>query len=287
MFRYLLNFYYIIKRLVIYRNRWVYDSVGRCPTCGLLTVFAYSKDTAEGLGGVITKWDYCDEYKRVLLSRENFFCLNCLSNLRLRALSSMITELLGLDDAYGLGAKLSGAADFRFYETAAYNVFRYGSVKKMNNYVVSEYFENEVFGKYIHGVRNENLESLTFDDEIFDVLVTSDVLEHVVDLNKVLGEIYRVLKPGGMHVFSIPVNYCLDDTQERAKLSNGSLVNILLPVVHGDSIRDNGILAFRDFGKDVTCVLGRKNFLCEERKIFKEGNYVTSVFYAIKSADTR
>lgn len=44
-------------------------------------------------------------------------------------------------------------------------------------------------------------ESLPFDAEAFDVVICCDVLEHVDDLDKVIGEISRVLKPGGVFFF--------------------------------------------------------------------------------------
>ena len=44
-------------------------------------------------------------------------------------------------------------------------------------------------------------ESLPYPDETFDAVVCVDVLEHVADLKKVISEIARVLKPGGMFLF--------------------------------------------------------------------------------------
>lgn len=44
-------------------------------------------------------------------------------------------------------------------------------------------------------------ESLPYADCLFDVVVCVDVLEHVSDLDKVLNEVHRVLKPGGLFLF--------------------------------------------------------------------------------------
>jgi SAM-dependent methyltransferase len=194
----------------------------------------------------------------------------------------MILKLNGLKSCSDLVLKISDKNDFKVYETAAYNVFRFSKIKSFKNYIISEYFDNVTFGKYVNGVRNENLECLSFDDNTFDVLITSDVLEHVADLDKAMSEIYRVLKPNGLHIFTIPVNYCLDQTIERARITSGNLVNLAKPVMHGDSIREEGILAFRDFGKDVVDFLSRDRFLCEEQKYYKDGKFITSVFYARK-----
>jgi len=44
-------------------------------------------------------------------------------------------------------------------------------------------------------------ESIPFADNIYPVVYCCDVLEHVRDLPKVIGEIYRVMKPGGVFFF--------------------------------------------------------------------------------------
>ena len=44
--------------------------------------------------------------------------------------------------------------------------------------------------------------SLEFSDATFDVVVCSQVYEHVPDATKMIGEIYRVLKPGGVCYFA-------------------------------------------------------------------------------------
>ncbi|MCC5668401.1 bifunctional 2-polyprenyl-6-hydroxyphenol methylase/3-demethylubiquinol 3-O-methyltransferase UbiG [Nostoc sp. CHAB 5784] len=50
---------------------------------------------------------------------------------------------------------------------------------------------------YKHGFA----ENLPYDDNSFDIVTCVDVLEHVADLNKVLSEINRVLKPNGLFLF--------------------------------------------------------------------------------------
>ncbi|MDJ0993294.1 MAG: bifunctional 2-polyprenyl-6-hydroxyphenol methylase/3-demethylubiquinol 3-O-methyltransferase UbiG [Dinoroseobacter sp.] len=44
-------------------------------------------------------------------------------------------------------------------------------------------------------------EALPYADNIFDIVVCVDVLEHVQDLSQVMSEVWRVLKPGGVFLF--------------------------------------------------------------------------------------
>lgn len=48
------------------------------------------------------------------------------------------------------------------------------------------------------------IEELPYSDNIFDVIVTTDVLEHVFDLNQCVKEIKRVLKPNGYLIVRVP-----------------------------------------------------------------------------------
>ena len=54
--------------------------------------------------------------------------------------------------------------------------------------------QDGLLGSAIREVRNGRLD---FADETFDLVVNNQVMEHVEDLDWVLGEIFRVLRPGG------------------------------------------------------------------------------------------
>lgn len=58
-------------------------------------------------------------------------------------------------------------------------------------------------------------EDLPFEDNTFDLITCCDVLEHVTDLSKVISEISRVLRPGGVFVY---------DTVNRTLMSYLSLI---------------------------------------------------------------
>lgn len=49
-----------------------------------------------------------------------------------------------------------------------------------------------------------DMQKLPFADGVFDLVICSEVLEHLVDCQPALDEIARVLKPGGIFVASVP-----------------------------------------------------------------------------------
>ncbi len=55
---------------------------------------------------------------------------------------------------------------------------------------------------------------LAFEDDSFDVIICNHVLEHIPDDRKAMGELHRVLKPGGWAVLQVPVSKILEKTFE-------------------------------------------------------------------------
>jgi SAM-dependent methyltransferase len=51
-------------------------------------------------------------------------------------------------------------------------------------------------------IRDGSAENLPFEDGTFDLVLATSVLEHVTDLQRTLGEIHRVLRPGGIFWFN-------------------------------------------------------------------------------------
>jgi hypothetical protein len=67
------------------------------------------------------------------------------------------------------------------------------ALTRLPNLSFSDFHENVPRGSYVDGVRNEDLMALTYPDASFDLVLTSETLEHVPDLAAALGEILRVL----------------------------------------------------------------------------------------------
>jgi SAM-dependent methyltransferase len=173
--------------------------------------------------------------------RDHYLCLNCGSKPRERALMSVI-------DMY--------FPDWRnsiIHESSPCNR---GASRRLAqycaHYIPSQFFPRNEPGSIVGGIRCENLEALAFEDESVDLHVTQDVLEHVFHPPKVFSEIARTLKPGGAHVFTVPIVNKYRPSKLRARINNiGEIFNIEPPVFHGNPISDEGSLVTVDWGFDI------------------------------------
>jgi SAM-dependent methyltransferase len=195
---------------------------GTCPVCGSgATFFGFTASMRES--GLCSA---CGSFNR---QRQVAFVLR-------RTIDVPMTGALRLPDGFGI-----------------YNTEARGSVhtalRKHSGYVCSEFFGPEhVPGATVRGVRNEDLQRLTFPDRTFDIVLSSDVLEHVPDPYKAHHEILRVLKPGGSHIFTVPHGPLRDAA--RAKIVNGQMVYLAEKQFHGDPLRpEEGAFVWTDFGR--------------------------------------
>lgn len=136
-------------------------------------------------------------------------------------------------------------------------------LKDFPHYLCSEYFDEIPTGtRNNDGVLCENLQDLSFPHDTFDLVITQDVLEHVACPEKAFSEIYRVLKPGGYFIFTIP--YHEDKpTLRRVVVENGGNIRKYPQVYHGDPLREQGALVFTDFGSDMNVMIENIGFRFE------------------------
>lgn len=178
--------------------------------------------------------------KRGAWLRDQYKCSKCQSIPRFRALIDALKRFYpGWENMHIHESSPGTGSSSKFLRT------------RCRNYSSSQYFPDVPRGTFKDGSRSEDLTALTFEDNSFDLVVTQDVFEHVMEPAKAFREIARVLKPGGAHLFSMPWYPELPHTRQRAKTENGSIVHLEQPVYHGNPVdQENGSLVTYDWGQD-------------------------------------
>ena len=191
----------------------------------------------------------CCEHETIFLSREywlrDFYaCIRCGSIPRQRALMKVLKEVR------------PNWRELHIHESSPAGVLLHKFKNECKNYTTSYFYEEKELGCPLGGdnCTNQNLEDLKFEDDIFDVFITQDVLEHVHHPKKVFSEIKRCLKSDGIHVFTVPL-YPFLETRARVKIENTNISYLYPPIYHGNPISDKGSLVTYDWGHDIAKVI--------------------------------
>lgn len=195
-------------------------------------------------------------YKNHKSLREGYQCNNCKSTLRYRGQVDAILSVYS-KNSDNLEALLHEQhfVNLSIYEPGAIGPFR-KYFSQLKNYSKSFYWEDVNPGAFKDGIQCQDLENLTYPDNTFDLVITSDILEHVRHPWEAIREIYRVLKPGGYHIFSIPITIPIPKkTIFRVDTSNNNDIFLLDKIYHSAPALNNQkpskSLVYTDFGNDI------------------------------------
>ena len=170
-------------------------------------------------------------------------------------------------------------------------IFRWAKNRYGDRVTGSEYLGNDkISGKSYISIRNgpfirhEDIMSLSFADEQFDLIISNDVFEHIPNPAKAFGESFRVLKKNGLMIATFPFFGKDESSITRAcKGLDGQIKNIHPENFHGNPLSAEGSLVFTDFGWDVFDLIEKAGFddafieiyynkkfgiLCEHQLIF-------------------
>jgi SAM-dependent methyltransferase len=184
--------------------------------------------------------------------REHHACQGCGASLRYRLQASAITATYGRPDATLAEFVVEPSVrELVIYEPGIVGPFRH-LLRDLPGYVSSYFWPDVALGDQRDGVRCEDLRDLTFRDASFDLVISSDIFEHVRRPMAAFAEIFRVLRPGGRHIFTVPLRWPLPGTTtSRVDCSGPEDVFLLPPHYHGSPTDPKGSLVYTDFGMDL------------------------------------
>jgi len=115
----------------------------------------------------------------------------------------------------------------------------------------SEFAVDAEARRRLHPVLAEDLCALSFPEASFDLVIASDVLEHVPDLARALGEMARILRPGGVALSTFPFTWEAIGW-EKARILDGRIDYLCPPEYHGNPVDpEHGSLVFTIPGWDI------------------------------------
>jgi SAM-dependent methyltransferase len=201
--------------------------------------------------------------------RDHYRCARCSSIPRERALMTVLERYY------------PGWRDLKIHESSPGMPSSLKIQREAVSYLPTHYFPGIPPGSMEQGFRCENLSLQTFPDASFDLVITQDVLEHVLNPAGAFREIARTLKPGGAHVFTTPIYRGLDVSEVKARAGkDGQIEHLAKPEYHGNPIDAGGSLVTMHYGADLpslvfdACRLFTTVYVIEDRTRGIEGEFL-------------
>ena len=127
--------------------------------------------------------------------------------------------------------------------------------------ICSEFLDGAEQG--LSEIQHQDLCSLSFDDESFDLVLCNELFEHVQNIDRAFSHISRVLRPGGRLLATCPLAFGQDETIVKALADpqTGETQLLAEAELHGDPIRPkSGSLVYRIPGWEVLSQLRQAGF---------------------------
>jgi len=246
------NLFFSISWIVL----WLIPGKTRCPVCGALLATVYRPVVSRLLAD---QWNLNPEWVNYLNRREGDICISCGSSVRVRQLAKTVALWVNKNLQTCTCETNAGIRALPLEKLSIAEINSCGSMHKwISNFGNVSYSE---FNPIDKSIRHEDILALSYASESFNIVLHSDTLEHVFDIDRALIEIWRILKPGGVSIFSIPIVRDGRPTIARVSLQNGELLHNKLPSYHGGSYQTTRqYLVCYEFGEDFIPILKSHGF---------------------------
>ena len=182
--------------------------------------------------------------------RDTMYCTCCASAVRQRAL------------VYVLNLFYPNIKNLKIHESSPSIDTLTNYFMKNSDYSFSYYFKDIPNGEFNKdNIRCVDLNNMPFEDNEFDIFVTLDVFEHLFNPEKAIQEIYRVVKPGGCYIMTVPIENFENPTEKACDIdADGNVYHIQTKKsieknvgleYHGNPIDNNGAVVTYYYGYDI------------------------------------
>ncbi len=185
------------------------------------------------------------------LVREGWHCSNCASSSRMRMVMYGLGLLLHCDGQPTF--QWPGRKQIKILESSARGPYPMMLDDKFDYYAT----EYDPTGKETDTRKFADFQKMSYPDATFDIVIASDVFEHVRDDVAGYREVFRVLKPGGSFLLTVPYQHNQPQTIKRVDTSGATDVHLLEPEYHGGG---GHTLTYRNYGRDLLSLLRSTGF---------------------------
>lgn len=193
-----------------------------CPVCGSAEFVQHAILWPE----LIADWELSPEEAAYVDEQQGLTCTRCKVNLRAMTLASAIMAHFGYGGLF---------RDFCAGPLAAMDVLEINEANQLTKDLWSS--PRHLLAKY----PQVDMRAMPYADAAFDLVIHSDTLEHVPDPVAALRECRRVLRPGGVLAYTVPI-IVGRRSRSRAGLKDS---------FHGSGEPDN--LVVTEYGADAWC----------------------------------
>ena len=205
--------------------------LGRCACCGAFGPMLRRRRSIPV--SLRERWGLSPRVVEALINKETLICWRCGAKLRNRRLAEVVLSTFPAAGGPRSLRDWSVRPEARALRVAEINRIDglHEALGSLPFFAPSQY--REVDDRAGGAVPHEDLMRLTYPDASFELVLTSETLEHVPDLGVALSEIRRVLVPGGWHLFTVPMIPGVRSTFARMTLGPGGVpIHHAPPIFH-------------------------------------------------------
>lgn len=192
------------------------------------------------------------EFLQPQFQREGYLCGNCSASSRHRAIVHVLGMVLGHGGPLFLWEADKSTVILESSARGPYPVM----LDDKYDYYATE-FDPAKIAAGTDPRHFADFQRLHYADNTFDVVIASEVFEHVRDDIAGYREIFRTLNETGALILTVPYNHDATETIRRVDTTGREDVHLLEPEYHGGG---GHTLTYRNYGRDLLTLLADTGF---------------------------